>query len=323
MNCVARSSRPNSEDSVTPPPGMVAAPVAVRFVPAYTEIVHDDLYDVRTRDLRFAFLTPEDVKSQNIIVDATELFGRVVERDRALGQFFRQEDLAPRGTPPGLTAGVPFGKRAFAIAADKLVGSAALRRGDHLDLLASIPLSFEKPSQGGAGWLPSGGVDAASLHMEKQAEIHVVVHDAVVVAPVATSKSPSSPGIPASKEAEMPDHSAEELVLAVSVDEVAKLAEAVSLALKLTVASRSGVVVDPAVPPVADRPTTQEKPITEFRPLARLGMIETMNGAKRETYLYAGGNGAVVPNPADTAAVPAASPVAPAGAAPKNAATTP
>jgi Flp pilus assembly protein CpaB len=324
MDCVARSSRPDSEDSVTPPPGKVAVPIAVRFVSAYGEIVHDDLYDVRTRDLRFAFLTPEEVKSQNIIVDASELFGRVVERDRPVGQFFRQEDLAPRGTPPGLTAGVPFGKRAFAIAADKLVGSGALRHGDHLDLMASIPLSLEKQSQGGAGWLPTGGLDAASLQMEKQAEIRVVVHDAVVVAPVGVPQVASSTtGTMAAREAESPDHSAEELVLAVSVDEVAKLAEAVSLGLKLTVASRSGVVVDPAAPPVADRPTTQEKPITEFRPLAKLGMIETMNGAKRQTYLYAGGNGAAVPNPAETAAVPAASPVVPAGATPKNAAATP
>ena len=97
MDCIARSSRPNSEDNTTPPPGMVAVPVAVRFVSAYSEIVHDDLYDVRTRDLRFAFLTPEEVKSQKIIVDASELVGRVVERDRPAGQFFRQEDLtAPR-----------------------------------------------------------------------------------------------------------------------------------------------------------------------------------------------------------------------------------
>ena len=52
---MARSGRPNSEDSVTAPPGMVAVPVAVRFVSAYSEIVHDDLYDVRTRELRLCF----------------------------------------------------------------------------------------------------------------------------------------------------------------------------------------------------------------------------------------------------------------------------
>jgi Flp pilus assembly protein CpaB len=319
MACIARSGRPNSDDSVTPPPGMVAVPVAARFVSAYSEIVHDDLYDVRTRDLRFAFLPAEDVASQQIVVNAADLFGRVVERDRIAGQFFRQEDLAPRGTPPGLTAGVPFGKRAFAIGADRLTGSGALRHGDHLDLLASIPLSLEKPSQGGAGWLPTGGIDAASLHMEKQAEIRVIVHDAVVVAPVTTAKfAPASAGMTASKEVgETLEHSTQELVLAVSADEVAKLAEAVSLGLKLTVVSRSGVVVDPAAPMATTRPTVVERPVTEFRPLANVGMIETMNGAKRQTYLYAGSSAASATAPeANTAPVANTTPS-------KNAAATP
>ena len=319
--CIARSGRPNSEDSTTPPPGMVEVPVAVRFVSAYSEILHDDLYDVRTRDLRYVLLPAEEVRSQQIVVNASELFGRVVMRDRTSGQFFRQEDLLPRGTSPGLTAGIPPGKRAFAIAADRLAGSGALRHGDHLDLLASIPLSVEKQSQGGSGWLPTGGVYGASLQMEKQAEIRVVVHDAVVVAPVATPKfAPSAAGMTASKEvAETMEHSTQELVLAVSADEVAKLAEAVSLGLKLTAASRSGVVVDPSAPAAAKSPLADDKPITEFRPLAGVGMIETMNGAKRKTYMYAGAA------PADSSAVaPTTYPIPATNPAPaKNAAGIP
>ena len=324
MTCNARSGRPNSADSLTPPPGMVMVPVAARFVLAYSEIAHDDLYDVRTRDLRYVALPVEDVKAQQIVVDAAELFGRVVKTDRTAGQFFREGDLSPRGTPPGLTAGVPPGKRAIAIAADQLEGSAALRHGDHLDLLASIPLSLDKldkPSPGGAGWLPTGDLAAAALHLE-QAEIRVVVHDAVVVASVATPKfTPSSAGMTASKElTKTLEHTNDEIVLAVSADEVAKLDEAVSLGLKLTVASRSGVVADPAAPTSAA--TAQEKPITEFRPLAKLGTIETMNGAKRQTLLYDGGSGAVVAT-GGTAVPPAADPVAPAETAPKNAAAIP
>jgi Flp pilus assembly protein CpaB len=320
MACIARSGRPNSDDTITPPPGMVMVPVAVRFVSAYSEIVHDDLYDVRTRDLRYIPVPAEEVKSQQIIVAASELFGRVVTRDRTAGQFLRQDDLLPRGTSPGLTAGIPPGKRAFAIAADRLAGSGALRHGDHLDLLASIPLTLEKQSQGGAGWLQTGNLDAASLHMAKQAEIRVVVHDAVVVAPVATQKfAPAAAGMTASKEvADTIEHSTQELVLAVSADEVAKLAEAVSLGLKLTAASRSGVVVDPAGPAAAQRPTADDQPVTEFRPLAGVGMIETMNGAKRQSYLYAGPGGAY------GASTPAAVPVPAANPSPsKNAAAIP
>ncbi len=125
--------------------------------------------------------------------------------------------------------------------------------------------------------------------MEKQAEIRVIVRDAVVVAPVAAPKiAPGAAGMTATKQvADTLERSAQELVLAVSADEVAKLAEAVSLGLKLTAATRSGVVVDPTAPPTA--PTiTNDKPVTDFRPLANVGMIETLNGSKRQTYLYAG-----------------------------------
>jgi Flp pilus assembly protein CpaB len=330
MACIARSGRPNSEDSTTPPPGMLKVPVAVRFVSAYSEIVHDDLYDVRTRDLRYMFVPDEEVKSQHIVKDAAELLGRVVMRDRTAKQFFREEDLLPPGTSPGLAAGVPLGKRAFAIAADRLAGSGALRHGDHLDLLASIPLSLQKPAQGGAGWLPTGGLDAASLHMEKQAEIRVVVHDAVVVAPVATPKfAPSSAGMTASKEvADTLEHSTQELVLAVSADEVAKLAEAVSLGLKLTAATRSGVAVDSTAPPAIQRPAAEsgavggklaaDTPIADFRPLAGVGMIETLNGAKRQTFLYTGRGAAY------GATAPAAEPAPSASTTPaKNAAVIP
>ncbi len=149
--CIARSGRPGSEDKFTAPPGMTLVPVAVRFVTAYSELVRDDLYDVRTRDLRYTLLPTDDVTAERIVVSPAELLGRVVARDQAAGQFFRQTELLPRGTPPGLAAGIPPGKRAFAIAADRLDGAVALRHGDHLDLLASIPLTLEKQSQGGAG----------------------------------------------------------------------------------------------------------------------------------------------------------------------------
>ena len=119
----ARSSRPDSEDSVTVPPGTVAVPVATRLISAYSEIVRDDLFDVRTRDQRFVYLPVDEVRSRRIVTQASELLGRVVARDRTAGEFMSRDDLLPPGTPPGLTAGVPVGKRAFAIGADQLAGS--------------------------------------------------------------------------------------------------------------------------------------------------------------------------------------------------------
>ena len=181
---IARSGQPNSEDSVTAPAGMTAVPVATRWILAYSEIVHDDLFDVRTRDLRYIRLPTEEVRSRGIVTDADELLGRVVARDRGAGQFILRTDLLPLGTSPGLTAGVPPGKRAFAIAADKLAGARGLQHGDHFDLLVGIPLGLDKNLASGLGWLPTSSPDGAALHLEKQAEIRVVAQDAVVVSPV-------------------------------------------------------------------------------------------------------------------------------------------
>lgn len=289
MACIARSGRPNSNDRIDLPAGMSAVPVAVRFIPAYSELVHDDLYDVRTRDLRYVLLPSDEVKSQQIVDSPAELVGRVVARDRTLGQFFRRDDLLPLGTSPGLAAGIPPGKRAFAIAADKLVGSGALRHGDHIDVLVSVPFSLDKQSHGaGADWLPTSGTDAASLQLEKQAEVRVVAHDAVVVAPVATPKfAPSAAGMTATKEvADTLEHSSQELELAVSADEVAKLWEAVSLGMQLTAVSRSGVATDPSAASHPRQSRTDDTPVSEFRPLSGVGKIEMIDGAKRETTYY-------------------------------------
>jgi Flp pilus assembly protein CpaB len=283
---IARSGQPNAEDSVAAPAGMVAVPVATRWILAYSEIVHDDLFDVRTRDLRYIRLPTEEVRARGIVTDADELLGRVVARDRGAGQFILRADLLPPGTSPGLTAGVPPGKRSFAIAADKLAGARGLQHGDHFDLLVGIPLGLDKNLAGGLGWLPTSSPDGVELRLEKQAEIRVVAQDAVVVSPVLTPKfAPTAASMTASKDmADSMEKSAEEIVIAVAADEVDRLAEALTLGLKLTAVSRSGIVR----PNVAssEQPTTAEKPLTDLRPLANVRMIETLNGKKRQTFMY-------------------------------------
>ncbi len=283
---IARSGQPNAEDSVAAPAGMVAVPVATRWILAYSEIVHDDLFDVRTRDLRYVRLSTEEARARGIVTDANELLGRVVARDRGAGQFILRADLLPPGTSPGLTAGVPPGKRSFAITADKLAGARGLQHGDHFDLLVGIPLGGDKNLAGGLGSLTTPSLDLAALRLEKQAEIRVVAQDAVVVSPVLTPKfAPAAASMTASKDvADSLEKSSEEIVIAVAVDEVDRLAEAITLGLKLTAVSRSGVARSNVAP--SDQPATTEKPLADWRPLANVRMIETLNGKKRQTYMY-------------------------------------
>ena len=180
---------------------------------------------------------------------------------------------------------MPPGKRAFAIAADKLAGARGLQHGDHFDLLVGIPLGLDKNLASGSGWLPASSPGAA-LHLEKQAEIRVVAQDAVVVSPVFTPKfAPAAASMTASKDmADSMEKSAEEIVIAVAADEVDRLAEALTVGLKLTAVSRSGIVRPNLAP--SEQPTTAEKPLTDLRPLANVRMIETLNGKKRQTFMY-------------------------------------
>ena len=300
---MARSGRPESEDTLAVPPGMVAVPVATRLITAYSEIVRDELFDVRTRELRYVYLPADEVRSRGIVTEAGELLGRVTARDRTAGEFISRSDLLPPGTVPGLTAGVPPGKRAFAIGVDQLAGARGLLHGDHFDLLAGIPVDVNKASGGGATWLPSTNYGAAAFRLEQKAEIRVLAQDAVVVSPAATPKfAPAAASMTASKDvADSMAKSTEEIVIAVSADEVDRLAEALTLGLKLTAVSRSGAGrLNGAA--AADQPPSAEKPLTDLKPLGNVHMIETLHGNKRKVLLYAGGT-LVEPESADPARV--------------------
>ena len=117
----------------------------------------------------------------------------------------------------------------------------------------------------------------------------VVAQDAVVVSPVATPKfAPAAAGMTASKDVtDSIEKSTSEIIIAVSADEVDRLAEALTLGLKLTAVGRSGAsrVTEPA----GSQPPAPEKTVRDLKPLGNVHMIETYHGNKRKVLLYAGG----------------------------------
>lgn len=200
------------------PEGHVAVPVASGAIAAYTAIQLDHLVDPRTGALAVVYL-PDGSLLPETVSDAEALLGRVLARDKDPGRVFRESDLLPPGTRPGLVAGIPAGKRALRIDASKVNGIIGLRRGDRFDLVATLrPRRGAPASVSGAGLAP-------------RARVHQVVVDGAVVEPLSQRRLPAASGA---------GTVVQEMVIAVAPDEVPLLTEALELASRIDCVPRSG-----------------------------------------------------------------------------------
>jgi Flp pilus assembly protein CpaB len=294
--CIAHSSRPDQQGEPPVPEGLVAVPVAARPVAALSQVVRDDVFHPRTRRQKLIYLTPEEVADKQIVTSYTDLVGRVAAHDLLAGHFVTERDLLPPGTPPGLAAGVPPGKRAFVVETKGLVGLGALSAGDHFDLLASSPVDLSRTGGRGGANLVGGGLMAA---LPKQADVRVLVHDGVVVAPLKTA---------AGRGSDAPTIA--EVVVAVDPAEVPRVAEALATGVELTVVARSSQGGSPAAVPAP----AAETRTPEHHPLDAVKSLEVLVGGKRETVLFLGDGERVVVNRPAAEDAPVQSPIAPVSA---------
>ncbi len=290
--CIAHSGRPDGQPPEATPEGLVAVPISARPVAALSQIVRDDLFHPRTRRQKFIYLPPEEVAGKALLSSYTDLVGRVAARDILAGHFIAASDLLPAGTPPGLAAGVPPGKRAFVVKPDKFLGLAALRSGDHFDLLASAPVDLSKSAGRGTGNLV--GNTALMAALPKQADVRVLVHDGVVVAPILVASNRNPQDAP----------TVGEVVVAVDPAEVPPVAEALATGVELTVVARSS---QGGTAPAATRPPLETR-TPEHHPLADVKTLEVVVGGKRDTVLFIGGDRIEPPAPSTPPSEPAAAP---------------
>jgi hypothetical protein len=239
-----------------------------------------------------------------------DIWGRVLDHDKPAGFVFTERDFLPRGTREGIVAGIPAGKRAIRVEADKVEGLFGLRPGDRFDLVATLPIDT---SRGGAGQAFNvGGVygqqmalQARLSNWQKQATVRVMVQNGVVVQPMTTRQVPvfsrtlTQGGITRMRPIQ-------EIVIAVDPDEVAKLTEAIAVEAKISTVPRSGRPDDPVNsvtpdlqpvspftgPGTAPGPirtasastsdSTQDAALGPPTAPAGFSMVETISGSKRE-----------------------------------------
>lgn len=244
--------------------GLVAVPTPARAIPAYARVQRDHLWDVAHGRIAMVYLPPRAI-TKEMIVNISDVIGRVLDHDKAPGYVFTESDFLPKGTREGIVAGIPAGKRAIRISADKVEGLYGLHAGDRFDLLATMPIDA---SQGGGGQAFNfGGVYGQQLALQarltnwdKQATVRVIVQSAVIVQPMTTRGIPTyQTSLTEGGATRM--RSVQEVVIAINPDEVALLTEALAVGARLTTIPRSGRPDDPV-----DSRTPDLRPVSPFAP---------------------------------------------------------
>lgn len=226
--------------------GQVAVPVAARPIPAYTRINRDHFWNPATRELTAIYL-PQQSLTPEMMTRLPEILGRVLDHEKPAGFVFTEADFLPKGTREGLVAGIPAGKRALRVEADKVDGLFGLRAGDRFDLVATLALD---PTVGRGAFTATGAygsqlsLQAQLTNWQKQATVRVMVQNGVLVEPMSTrqvpvfSRSLTQGGITRMRPVQ-------EAVIAVDPDEVAQLTQALAVDATIAVVPRSGRPDDP------------------------------------------------------------------------------
>jgi len=266
--------------------GMTQVPIAPRAIPAYTKITRDHLFDPATGTFGFINLPPDQV-APDVVRTVPEIFGRVLASNKPAGYVFTERDFLPRGTRPGLAAGIPAGRRAIRIQAEKVKGVFGLEPGDHIDIVASVKIGAAAVGAAPAATGPyAWQIDAAArlAAARGQAAVTTVVSNGIVVAAVENRQVPTTSASLTSG-LTVRTRPVQEIVLAVRPEEVGPLMEALTLDADLACLPRSGRPDE-----ASDERTPDLVPASPFSALdanapagaRRLDLVERIEGRTRE-----------------------------------------
>lgn len=240
--------------------GLIAVPTPATVIPAYTRIRRDHLWDRRNARLAVIYLPPGAV-TKEMLVNIGDVIGRVLDGEKEPGYVFTESDFLPRGTREGIVAGIPAGKRAIRISADRVDGLYGLHAGDRFDILATMPIDA---AGGGRSFNFSGpysqemALQAQLSNWDKQATVRVIVQSALIVEPM-TTRGVTTVQQSLTEGAAARVRQVQETVIAIEPEEVALLTEAMAVNARLTTIPRSGRPDDPL-----DSKTPDLRPFSPF-----------------------------------------------------------
>jgi len=272
----------------TYPSDWLEIPICVKSVPPYTAVSREHV--------DWLHVAPEDgpkYAAKGIMLKFADVRGRVTARQHLAGFGFTEGDFLPKGSSAGIAGGTPSGKEAITldVAACKLQGVHDLREGDHIDLLASIPV--EMPGIGHTTSHP--GINVVSTPdqalLPKQGLVRTLVNDGVVVKPVTLRNKPISSNslTQGTMTRTVP---VEEIVIAVEAMEAKKLSQAIGLQYDITCLIHSGRPEPPSIGPkvVAEKSKVSDSN-ADLNPFAGTRSVEVMVGDKRQQVVFYGQGG--------------------------------
>jgi hypothetical protein len=271
--------------------GLVAVPTPARTIPAFTKVNRDHMWDPAKREFTFIYLPPQAV-TREMLVNQVDVLGRVLDHDKPAGYVFTESDFLPKGTREGVVAGIPAGKRAIRVPADKVEGLYGLRVGDRFDLVATLAIDGARggsPAQAfnfGGLYGQQLALQARLSNWQKQATVRVMAQNGVVVEPMTTRQVPVfSASLTQGGIVRM--RPVQEIVIAIDPGEVAPLTEAMAVDAKISCVPRSGRPDDPV-----NSKTPGLRPTSPFSGPGTGGLgtrsgdpfavVETIMGPKRE-----------------------------------------
>lgn len=208
-----------------------------------------------------------------VLLNPSEIIGRVVASDKSPNFAFKEESFLPKGTRPGLAAGIPVGMNAITIETSKISGLHGLKRADKVDLIAAVPREawsdFDPPSSRTSSRMAF--VSKLRPDERKQTTApRVVAEGVVVVRPVfQRAKAETSSTLTQGKRVQAIP--VEETVLAIQPDDVAWVELAMQRDYPLMAVAQTSRPVEPESE--KQRPAAMVEVLRVARPIAAFSAL--------------------------------------------------
>lgn len=243
--------------------GKVAVPGSFRQLPAYKKVAREDL--------DWIYMDPDHIPPQ-VLGRLSDVLGRVLQEEKPAGYVFTESDFAPKGTRPGISAGIPAGKRAFTLDVSAINGARVMNSGDNIDLVAAYMIEPKHPYVA-----PIAQVQGGRL-----AYMQVLARNALVVDPVRTRHIPVS-STSLTRGVTTRTRPIQEMVIAVDPEEVSKIAKALAQEALVYCVPRSGFPEDEGVQfPASEIEEEASGLISQAVKIPQMEAVETIKGDKKE-----------------------------------------
>ncbi len=221
-------------------PGYVRIPISSQPIPSYSKVNQLHLIDGRTGAPTTRDVPEAKLEGTNIIRTWDEIVGRVLNRDKAPGFAFTEDDFMPEGTSPGIAAGVPPGMRAVVLSTDAIIGAHELQQNDRVDLLVYVDSKTASMATRNLQHLL--GADARVIADDIDVGAQVVVNNGLVIRPVTErAETYKHQGGLTGGNVSYRQRTIEEITIAVDPQEAVQLIEALSRGVRLLAVVRSGL----------------------------------------------------------------------------------